>query len=129
MLCDKCDFATNSEAGLKSHTSKEHMKGKENAEIVFPQQSTLCDEILKNNKENKIHMRLLQEHMGKLLSVVFVTMNYIILKLWTFILKHVILINVGFVKKKYCRCLTSRCTLKINIIHAEILIQKTNSNQ
>ena len=51
------DFSTNSEAGLKSHTSKKHKKVKDNAEIVFPKQCTLCDEILKNNKEKKIHMR------------------------------------------------------------------------
>ena len=43
--CDQCEYATTSEAGLKSHKSKKHKKGKDNAEIVFPKQCTLCDEI------------------------------------------------------------------------------------
>jgi hypothetical protein len=55
--CDKCDFATKSEAGLKSHTSKKHKRGKDNANIVFPKQCTLCDVSLKNSKGKKIQMR------------------------------------------------------------------------
>ena len=42
LKCDKCDFATHFEAGLKSHAGKKHKKGKDNGEIVFPKQCTLC---------------------------------------------------------------------------------------
>ena len=51
--CNQGDYATTSEAGLKSHTSKKHKKGKVNAEIVFPKQCTLCDEIFKNIKKRR----------------------------------------------------------------------------
>ena len=55
--CNKCDFETNSETGLKTHTSKKHKQEKDNGETAFPQQCKLCDKILKSNKEKKIHMR------------------------------------------------------------------------
>ena len=51
--CGQCDYATTSEAGLKSHTSKKHKKGKVNAEIGFPKKCTLCDEIFKTTKKRR----------------------------------------------------------------------------
>jgi hypothetical protein len=50
--CDKCDFSTNSENGLKTHNTKKHKDQKENSEEIFPKQCSLCDLLLNNNKRN-----------------------------------------------------------------------------
>ena len=55
--CDKCDFATHFEAGLKSHAGKKHKKGMDNAEIVFLSNVLYVMKFWENNKEIKIHMR------------------------------------------------------------------------
>jgi predicted RNA-binding Zn-ribbon protein involved in translation (DUF1610 family) len=38
--CANCNFSTSSEPGLKTHMAKKHNK------ISFPQQCTLCDQVL-----------------------------------------------------------------------------------
>ena len=49
--CDKCNFATNSEPGLKGHMSKKHKDQSEIVEKSFPQQCSLCDKCLDSCKE------------------------------------------------------------------------------
>ena len=55
--CDKCNFATNSEPGLKGHMSKKHKDQSEIVETNFPQQCSLCEKYLDSCKELKKHMR------------------------------------------------------------------------
>ena len=55
--CEKCSFATNSENGLKTHVTRKHKNQIEITENKFPQQCSLCDEILNNLRDLKKHLR------------------------------------------------------------------------
>ena len=53
--CNKCDFSTNSENGLKLHVTKKHEEKTENVEETFPKQCSLCNLVFKNKKEMSKH--------------------------------------------------------------------------
>ena len=55
--CQKCDFSTNSENGLKTHVTKKHKEQKQNIKETFPKQCSLCDLIFKSKKEMSKHVR------------------------------------------------------------------------
>ena len=55
--CEKCNFVTNSEQGLKTHISKKHRDQIEINGKDFPQQCRLCEKTLKDLRELKKHMR------------------------------------------------------------------------
>ena len=55
--CDKCDFSTISENGLKTHNTKKHKDKIQISEDIFPKQCSVCDLLLNNKKEMAKHMR------------------------------------------------------------------------
>ena len=55
--CDKCNFSSSSEHGLKTHTRKKHKSQKEFAENISSQQCTFCDLVFNDEREMKKHMR------------------------------------------------------------------------
>ena len=55
--CEKCDFSTTSENGLKTHVTRKHKNPQDNTQDIFPKQCSLCDQNVNNKKEMKKHMR------------------------------------------------------------------------